>query len=59
MTLILVTSLFTLIFLWVSWRYLRRRDPLLRDVMWMFSCVAMLFVIGLIRCWPARPRPQS
>jgi PAS domain S-box-containing protein len=49
MALILVTSLFALTLLWVSWRYLRRRDPLLRDVMWMFASVAMLFVIGLIR----------
>ncbi|MDI6104335.1 PAS domain S-box protein [Actinoplanes sp. NEAU-A12] len=55
MALILVTSLFMLIFLWVSWRYLRRRDPLLRDVMWMFSSVAMLFVLGMVRVVAGAP----
>jgi PAS domain S-box-containing protein len=55
MALILVTSLFVLIFAWVSWRYLRHRDPLLRDVMWMFSSVAMLFVLGLVRLFMGRP----
>jgi hypothetical protein len=55
MALILVTSLYVLIFGWVSWRYLRRRDPLLRDVMWMFSSVAMLFVLGLVRLFVGRP----
>ncbi|GIJ44088.1 hypothetical protein Val02_09740 [Virgisporangium aliadipatigenens] len=49
MVLILVTSLFMAILLWVTWRYLLRRDPLLRDVMWMFASVAMLFVVGLVR----------
>jgi PAS domain S-box-containing protein len=49
MALILVTSLFALILWWVSWQYLRRRDPLLRDVMWMFASVTMLFVLGVIR----------
>jgi PAS domain S-box-containing protein len=55
MALILVTSLFALILSWVSWRYLRRRDPLLRDVMWMFASVAMLFVLGLVRLFVGRP----
>ncbi|MFI1994077.1 PAS domain S-box protein [Actinoplanes sp. NPDC020271] len=58
MALIVVTSLFALILLWVSWRYLRRRDPLLRDVMWMFASVAMLFLIGLIRVFLGAP-PRS
>jgi hypothetical protein len=58
MALILVTSLFAFILLWVSWRYLRHRDPLLRDVMWMFASVAMLFVLGLVRVFVgAPPRP--
>src|SRR5690349_8825155 len=58
MALILVTSLFMVILLWVSWRYLRQRDPLLRDVMWMFASVAMLFVVGLFRVFMgAPPRP--
>jgi PAS domain S-box-containing protein len=55
MALILVTSLFAVIFSWVSWRYLRRRDPLLRDVMWMFAAVAMLFVVGLVRLFVGKP----
>src|SRR3954452_5004198 len=55
MALILVTSLYVLIFGWVSWRYLRRRDPLLRDVMWMFASVAMLFVLGLVRLFVGMP----
>ncbi|AGZ44002.1 hybrid sensor histidine kinase/response regulator [Actinoplanes friuliensis] len=58
MALILVTSLFAFILVWVSWRYLRRRDPLLRDVMWMFASVAMLFVLGLVRLFVGAP-PQS
>jgi PAS domain S-box-containing protein len=49
MALILVTSLFVVILLWVSWRFVRHRDPLLRDVMWMFASVAMLFVLGIVR----------
>ncbi|BBH67796.1 hypothetical protein ACTI_44810 [Actinoplanes sp. OR16] len=57
MALILVTSLFAFILLWVSWRYLRRRDPLLRDVMLMFAAVAMLFVLGLVRLFVGAP-PQ-
>jgi PAS domain S-box-containing protein len=58
MALIVVTSLFAFILAWVSWRYLRRRDPLLRDVMWMFASVAMLFVLGLVRLFVgAPPRP--
>jgi PAS domain S-box-containing protein len=55
MALILVTSLFALIFSWVSWRYLRRPDPLLRDVMGMFASVAMLFVLGLVRSLVGTP----
>src|SRR3954471_24467493 len=55
MALIVVTSLFALILFWVSWRYLRRRDPLLRDVMWLFASVAMLFLLGLVRVFVGRP----
>jgi PAS domain S-box-containing protein len=43
-----VTSLFAVIWFWISWQYLRRRDPLLRDVLWMFASVAMLFVLGVV-----------
>ncbi|MDY7085027.1 MAG: PAS domain S-box protein [Actinomycetota bacterium] len=55
MALILVTLLFAFILAWVSWRYLRRRDPLLRDVMWMFASVAMLFVIGVAGLFVGAP----
>ncbi|BCY09257.1 PAS domain-containing hybrid sensor histidine kinase/response regulator [Actinoplanes sp. L3-i22] len=55
MALIMVTSLFALILSWVSWRYLRHRDPLLRDVIWMFASVAMLFVVGLVRVFVGAP----
>ncbi|MEV6637257.1 PAS domain S-box protein [Actinoplanes sp. NPDC051470] len=55
MALLLVTSLFVVVLAWVSWWYLRRRDPLLRDVMWMFAAVAMLFVVGLLRLFMGIP----
>ena len=55
MALILVTSLFVVILAWVTWGYLHRRDPLLRDVMWMFASVAMLFVVGLVRVFAGTP----
>ncbi|WP_198171085.1 PAS domain S-box protein [Actinoplanes awajinensis] len=42
-----VTAIFVLILLWVSWRYLRDRDPLLRDVIYVFAAVGMLFVLAL------------
>jgi hypothetical protein len=58
MALVMVTSLFAVILLWVTWQYRRRRDPLLRDVMWMFASVAMLFLVGLARLfWGTPPRP--
>ncbi|WP_233624388.1 PAS domain-containing sensor histidine kinase [Actinoplanes sp. ATCC 53533] len=44
-----VTALFLLIFVWATVGYLRRRDPLLRDVMLIFSAVAMLFVLSVLR----------
>jgi PAS domain S-box-containing protein len=55
MALLLVTSLFVLIFGWVSWRYVRHPDPLVRDVVWMFASVAMLFVLGMARLFVGRP----
>ncbi len=59
MALILVTSLFVVILVCIAWRYTRHQDPLLRDVMWMFASVAMLFVVGLLRLFmsPRRERP--
>jgi len=45
----LVTALFFLIFVWVSASYVRRRDPLLRDVMLIFATVAMLFLLGVVQ----------
>ncbi|MEV7629232.1 PAS domain S-box protein [Actinoplanes sp. NPDC089786] len=49
MAVLAVTALYMMIFLWVSWCYLRRRDPLLRDVMLVFAAVAVLFVLGVVR----------
>lgn len=55
---VLVTALFVLILLWVSWRYLRDRDPLLRDVMAVFSAVGMLFVLAVFSRLVGEP-PRS
>jgi len=58
MALLAVTALFLLIFVWAAVGYLRRRDPLLRDVMLIFGAVAMLFVLGVLRLalgTPTRP----
>jgi PAS domain S-box-containing protein len=55
MALLAITALFGLILAWVSRTYLRRRDPLLRDVMWMLAAVAMLFVVGVLRLLVGRP----
>ncbi|WP_250006872.1 PAS domain-containing sensor histidine kinase [Actinoplanes sp. M2I2] len=55
MALIVVTSLFVVVLVSATWRYLRRRDPLLRDVMWMFASVAMLFLVGLLRLFIGTP----
>jgi PAS domain S-box-containing protein len=44
-----ITSLYFLILVWVAGQYLRRRDPLLRDVMLVFATVAMLFVLSVVR----------
>src|SRR3712207_6098902 len=54
---VLVTALFFLIFVWVSVGYVRRRDPLLRDVMLIFATVAMLFLLGLVQV-VVGPLPQ-
>src|SRR3954471_24226093 len=55
MMVILITALYMLIFLWVSWRYLRTREPLLRDVTLIFATMAMLFVLGLSRLLLGEP----
>ncbi|MEU8238928.1 hypothetical protein AB0C07_11830 [Actinoplanes missouriensis] len=47
--LLTVTAAYAVIFAWMGYSYLRRRDPLLRDVMWMFASVGMLFILGVIR----------
>jgi PAS domain S-box-containing protein len=53
-----VTALFVLVLVWVSWRYVRDRDPLLRDVMAIFAAVAMLFVLAVFsRVVGEPPRP--
>ncbi|SNY37232.1 hybrid sensor histidine kinase/response regulator [Paractinoplanes atraurantiacus] len=55
--LLAVTSAYALIFAWMGYRYLRRRDPLLRDVMVMFASVAMLFVLGLVEVFGGSASP--
>jgi PAS domain S-box-containing protein len=55
MALILVTSLFVVVLVWALWRYLQRRDPLLGDVLWMFTSVSMLFVVGVLRLFMTPP----
>ena len=55
MALLLVTTLFLAIFVWVSWGYLRSRDPLLRDVMLIFASVALLFVLAVTRLLGGEP----
>ncbi|MDP9793219.1 PAS domain S-box-containing protein [Catenuloplanes nepalensis] len=50
-----MTAVYAAIFAWMAYSYLRRRDPLMRDVMWMFSSVAMLFVLGVIRVFAGMP----
>jgi PAS domain S-box-containing protein len=57
MAVLAVTALYLMIFVWVSWCYLRNRDPLLRDVMWIFVAVALLFVLGVLRVLVGQP-PQ-
>ncbi|GAA3957765.1 hybrid sensor histidine kinase/response regulator [Actinoplanes auranticolor] len=48
MAVLAVTAVFVLIFVGAAVGYLRRRDPLLRDVMLIFASVAMLFVLGVL-----------
>jgi hypothetical protein len=54
--LLAVTALFVLVLAWVTRNYLRRRDPLLREVMWMLA--ALLDRIRTI-LHPAGPRPNA
>jgi PAS domain S-box-containing protein len=55
MALLAITALFAMVLGWVFRTYLRRRDPLLRDVMLMLAAVAMLFVVGVIRLFAGQP----
>ncbi|MEU4425982.1 PAS domain S-box protein [Actinoplanes sp. NPDC024001] len=60
MALLLVTSLYVMILAWVSWLYLRHRDPVLGDAIGVFASVAMLFVLGLIQVVTGvPPRPVT
>ncbi|HWG98187.1 MAG TPA: PAS domain S-box protein [Pilimelia sp.] len=55
-----ITSLYLVLLLWVAGQYLRRRDPLLRDVMLILLTVAMLFVLSVLRLTGAAPpRPLT
>jgi PAS domain S-box-containing protein len=49
MAVLSITALYVLILVRVSLGYLRRRDPLLRDVVLIFASVAMLFVLSVLR----------
>ncbi|MEU8821209.1 PAS domain S-box protein [Actinoplanes sp. NPDC048796] len=55
--LLAVTSAYAVIFAWMGYRYLRRRDPLLRDVMVMFASVAMIFALGLVEAFGGSASP--
>jgi len=46
---VLVTALYVMILIWTAARYLRSRDPLLRDVMLVFAAVSVLFALGVLR----------
>ncbi|WP_233413549.1 hybrid sensor histidine kinase/response regulator [Nucisporomicrobium flavum] len=48
MAVLAVTALYALIFLWLCGSYVRRRDPLLRDVMPIFASVASYFALGAV-----------
>jgi signal transduction histidine kinase/DNA-binding response OmpR family regulator len=54
---LLVEALFALVFVQALAAYLRRRDPIQRDVMAVFSAAAMLFVLDLARRFVGEP-PQ-
>jgi signal transduction histidine kinase/DNA-binding response OmpR family regulator len=52
---LLVEALFALVFVQALAAYLRRRDPVQRDVMAVFSAAAMLFVLDLAREFLGEP----
>jgi signal transduction histidine kinase/CheY-like chemotaxis protein len=54
---LLVEALFALVFAQALAAYLRRRDPVQRDVMAVFAAAAMLFVLDLVRRFLGEP-PQ-
>ncbi|GII22996.1 response regulator [Planosporangium mesophilum] len=54
---LLVEALFALVFAQALAAYLRRRDPIQRDVMAVFAAAAMLFVLDLARRFLGEP-PQ-
>src|SRR4051794_13677928 len=57
MALVLIAALFVAIFVWTSVAYLRRRDPLLRDLTLIFASVSMVFVLGGLRLIMGVPPP--
>ncbi|GAA2521956.1 hybrid sensor histidine kinase/response regulator [Pilimelia columellifera] len=46
---LLTEAVFGVVLVSVLWGYLRDRDPIKRDVMLVFSAVAALFLLGLVR----------
>ncbi|MEU4214113.1 PAS domain S-box protein [Actinoplanes sp. NPDC026623] len=49
MALVLIAALFVTVLVWTSVTYLRRRDPLLRDLMLIFASMSMVFIVGGLR----------
>jgi PAS domain S-box-containing protein len=52
---VLVTALYVMILIWTAARYIRSRDPLLRDVMFIFGAVSVLFALGVLRLLIGEP----
>ncbi|GID94571.1 hypothetical protein Adi01nite_39830 [Amorphoplanes digitatis] len=50
-----ITALYVMVFVWTLVTYLRRRDPLLRDLVWIFAAMSMIFVLRAVRVTYAEP----
>ncbi|MEN3304143.1 MAG: hypothetical protein V7603_345 [Micromonosporaceae bacterium] len=55
MVVALAVGLFAAVFARTLVAYLRRRDPVQRDVVIVFAAVAMLFVLSVVRAWVEHP----
>ncbi|MET8149146.1 PAS domain S-box protein [Actinoplanes sp. NPDC049668] len=52
---LLITALYVMVFVWTSAAYLRRRDPLLRDLALVFASMSMTFVLRVARMLMGTP----